>query len=79
MQIYSFAGNIFIHHVHTTEELSSDDGYDEDMDCISPLDGDQLRSTQIKQTVHSIFYKIGLCIFYLLRSFRIHLCTPHSF
>ena len=72
--VYSlFAGNIFIHHVHRTEEWSGDDGYDDDMDCISPLEDDQIKSSQMKRNVHSVIYKIGMCWLLL---FNFNLSSP---
>eukprot|EP00794_Sanderia_malayensis_P012687 gene12687-13989_t len=50
-------GNIFIHNIHRTEEWSNDDGFDDDMDCVSPLEDDQI--SPLKRHVHTVVYKIG--------------------
>ncbi|XP_065057622.1 wee1-like protein kinase 1-A [Rhopilema esculentum] len=52
--------NIFIHKVCNTEELSSDDGYeDEDMDCLSPLETDPVDSSFSNKNSQNVIYKIG--------------------
>jgi len=53
-------GNIFIHNLYTTEELSSDDGYEEEMDCVGPLMNDTINSNfDVSKNQHTTVYKIG--------------------